>query len=131
MCNSYFTFQAIIPDSKSEDGKGQSSFAKPQAPHAKAFQSLYSLLGYNEQVITTLTKFCYSRNILLLSIEIRSNVYVISHFIFQEHRFTTMPHKIRCAPAVNSFFSNMSQVSTILIGIFVRRKLLHINCSLK
>ena len=51
---------------------------------------------------------------------------VITHSIFQEHRFTTMPHKIRCAPAVNSFFSNMSQVSTILIGIFVRSKLLHI-----
>ena len=55
---------------------------------------------------------------------------VISHSIFQEHRFTTMPHKIRCAPAVNSFFSNMSQVSTILIGIFVRSTLLHIQFEL-
>ena len=66
-------------------------------------------------------------DVFKVPIEIRSTVYVISHFIFQEHRFTTMPHKIRCAPAVNSFFSNMSQVSTILIGIFVRSKLLHIN----
>ena len=42
--------QAIIPEGKSEEAKGQSSFAKAQAPHAKAFQSLYSLLGYSEQV---------------------------------------------------------------------------------
>ena len=51
----FFIFtQAIIPDGKSEEAKGQSSFAKAQAPHAKAFQSLYSLLGYNEQVFFAL-----------------------------------------------------------------------------
>ena len=43
---------------------------------AKAFQSLYTLLGFNEN----------------------------------ERRFTTMPYRIRCTPAINAFMTNLPQV---------------------
>ena len=85
--------QAIIPEGKSDEGKGQSSFTKPQAPHEKAFQSLYSLLGYSKQ----------------------------------DGRFTTMPHKIRCAPAVNSFFANLQQV---LDSNYVMGEIMLLDCIL-
>ena len=52
---------------------------------------------------------------------VSSVLYVDKNIIFiwvcaaslQEHRFTTMPHKVRCAPAVNSFFANMGQVCAV------------------
>ena len=54
----------------------QNSFLFFSQTSAKAFQSLYTLLGFNEN----------------------------------ERRFTTMPYRIRCTPAINAFMTNLPQV---------------------
>lgn len=64
--------------SSSKDGSSNAAYAGQPCgkTSAKAFQSLYTLLGFNEN----------------------------------ECRFTTMPYRIRCTPAINAFMNNLPQV---------------------
>ena len=85
---------ASVPQATEDDGKKSGGDAEAAAggihhhhhhhsisqpfgkTSAKALQSLYTLLGYNEN----------------------------------ERRFTTMPYRIRCTPAINAFMANLPQV---------------------